>query len=702
MAQQIVERFAATAKRYGFNPTQPFTELGRAPRYLNGYSHGYFEGPTKGDSDSSFNFYLNDYLTPTAFIQALKSARVHITHAEAQLLQSAYMEDGRVNYRRFLHDVTNPPPPPPSAPRPPTDLTALIDFGLKLNAEGLSLSDVLAPHDRYRVGRVSFNTFLQAFGLAQSVQDLARQYSDASTNDVNYFELQSDITKALEQRAAAQKLANPLPSFFEDFVRRVTARGVNFQDAFVPLDRYRRGSVPVQSFLSVISSWGVDLTPTQLQELADPFVSQGAVNYPFFVRTILELAETLETSPISGTDAAETDLDSLLADIKARVATRRVRLRQQLEAESDGGISRTKFYKVLGFCGFTLPLCDVKAIDNAFLRPDDVMDVQEFLAKVDPVEPKAPQVDVNDLHYRLNSHLRGRRLSMWPQFESFDREKSGVVSVAQLISTFNAIDFHPTRRELNVLSQRYGNGRMIQYADLCNAVEPKPDILVRQTTAPVEKDEPTALVLGLLQRVFQNAKRCGVNVRRELQRADVRKSGLLAARVFKGVLDSLPVKLGHLEITVALKPYFKAGTEMVCYGEFCDDLEKYGSAPEPPALPATQIEKSAEVPERSSPALRFFKAALLSRRLAVEELFIGHDGGRTGTVPNDVVEPCCRPLAGFVTADVIREIAESFRDRRQPEKFNYRRLAVALSGWRGCRETPAAARPARSPLESDR
>jgi Ca2+-binding EF-hand superfamily protein len=212
------------------------------------------------------------------------------------------------------------------------------------------------------------------------------------------------------------------------------------------------------------------------------------------------------------------------------------------------------------------------------------MDVQGFLERVEPIEPKTTQVD--DLLFRLRAHLQSRHLSMWKHFISFDRERSGVVSVAQLISTFSAIDFHPTTNELNAVAQRYGTGRMVRYAYLCNAVKPKPDISVTRSAEPVEKEEPTALVLRLLQRVFQNASRFGVNVKQEFQSADARKRAFLAARVFQGVLDSLPVKISHPDVTVTRKTYFTPGTEMVCYGEFCDDLEKYGNSPQPVAAPA--------------------------------------------------------------------------------------------------------------------
>jgi Ca2+-binding EF-hand superfamily protein len=627
MTHELADRFAAATKRYEVNRNEVFYEFD--PRRTG-------------------------FLTPLAFNRALVSAHVHFTDADLQRLHSAYLEDGRINYRRFLQDAASPPPDP-AGQRSNPDASLLHDFGLNLRSRGLTIADVIAPYDRFHSGRVSVSIFQRSFGFAPNAQRIADQYTIEATTDVDCVRLQRDVDNATEIPNDGKQLGTPLPPFFDNFVRCIVARGLNFREAF---DRYPRGSIPLQSFLSVVTSWGIGLTPSQLRELANPFTVSGGVEHQLFIRAIVEAIEKTDLQPAIP-DTSQTDF---LDQVRSQVASGKSALRQQLELAEDearGRLPRAQFYKVVRLCGFRPSANDIQAIDEEFLCRDDVIDVHGFLAKVDPIV--APQVDLDDVLARLRNHLQSRRLLISDFFRWLDRDKSGLASVPQLVSAFQSIDFHPTTNELNAVTQKFGNGRVIRWPDLIDVVEPKLPDRSPVKASPRQRPE-------ILRRISRAVFQYDVNLREEFVKLDARRTGLVSTRAFKGVLDSVPVRVSMNEIFVSLSEYFTADKDMLNYHEFCDDVGGFEAAPPSPIRSAG-----------ADQSLRKLKAALVYRRIAVEELFVGHDSARTGMVANEVVGPCCRPIAAFVSVETIRQIATEFRDRRQPEKFNYRRLAAALS-----------------------
>jgi hypothetical protein len=248
-----------------------------------------------------------------------------------------------------------------------------------------------------------------------------------------------------------------------------------------------------------------------------------------------------------------------------------------------------------------------------------------------------------------------------------------------MISAFRSVGFHPSTAEVTAVCQRYGDGRLLTWKLLCAEVEPTPAPPPKPAVSESAREEPSLEIVQFMQRISQAVERCGTSLRSEFLGVDVRKVGVLSSQVFKGVLDSLAVRTSLSEISGLLKQYFKPKTDMIVYGVFCDDLELFGKAPPPVPRPRIVIPTKDEKDiERSEQALRLLKAALGCRRLHGEELFIGHDSARMGTIPIETLVPATKAIAPFLSDEVVEQIKKDFRDRRQPERFNYRRLCAIL------------------------
>lgn len=672
----INERFATTTKRQSINPLEVFEE---------------YDNRKTG------------FLFPEVFIRALISTGFYCTNTECRDLCSKYNESGRINYRRFLIDCANPTEPlmPEKTDQTNADL---VEFGLKLKSENLAVVDVIQEYDRIRVGRVSLNNFYRAFGSSSLIQRIARQYTDPNTNDIDYLRLNKDISYSLANRV--QTISEPkskLPDFFDNFVRCIISRNIQLEEAFFEYDQFKRGIITLRQFVSVLTSFLIPLSVTQLNQLALPFTVNGGekVDYKSFVAAVDKVKTTIinSTKPMLQTPTTKTsNPDVVLNEIKERIEARRMSLRDPFYMALDecrGHLSRQRFYKLLSYEGFKFSQADVNALDSCFLLRDGTMDIESFLNRVEPYTPKTVEVDVDEVVSRLKSHLLDRQASISKYFRSFDLEDSGVVSVNQLVSAFNSVDFHPTTNELNAVLMQFGNGRYIRWQELCKIVEPvieKTTKSMTGTSVPSQfigqREEPSPQSISLMRKIYQAAQSYGTNLRNDMVRLDIRKCGVINSRLFREELNSLPVKFTNSDFMNLTKPYFKSSTEMICYPEFCDDLEKYGPTKDYTAEVERQNftnyynqlkTQTVQEMEKTDEALQILKAALICKRITPDEMFYDHDSRNTGLVPMEVVLPDFTPIKMFLTPQQMNQIVTEFKDRRQPEKFNYRRLCTALN-----------------------
>lgn len=672
----VLERFATTTKRQSINPLEVFEE---------------YDNRKTG------------FLFPEVFIRALISTGFYCTNNECHDLCRQYNEGGRINYHRFLLDCANPSSP--ILPEINDQLKSdLVTFGLKLKSENLTVIDVIQEYDRIRVGRVSINNFYRAFGSDSLEKRLARQYTDPNTGDIDYLRLHKDIQFALANRVhTISEPKSKLPDFFESFVRCVISRNVQLEEAFFEFDQFKRGIITLRQFVSVFNSFLIPLSPNQINQLAIPFLINDGnkVDYKSFVAAVDKVKTSIQNSTKSMLQVPSqktSNPEVVLNEIKERIEARRMSLRDPFYMSLDecrGHISRQRFYKLLSYEGFNFSQADINALDSCFLLRDGTMDIESFLNRVEPYTPKNVEVNVNDVVRRLKSHLLDRQTSISKYFRTFDLEDSGVLSLNQLISAFNSVDFHPTTNELNALVLQFGNGRYIKWKELCKIVEPvieKTENIRTGTCVPSQfigqREEPSPEAITIMRKIYQAAKRYGTDLKKDMVRLDIRKCGVINSRLFREELNSLPIKFTNSDFLILSKPYFKSNTEMICYPEFCDDLEQYGSTKDQTA----EIEhqnftnyynqlktRTAQEIEMTNEALQILKAALICRRITPDEIFFDHDSRNTGLVPNEVVIPDFDQIRMFLTNQQMSQIMNEFKDRRQPEKFNYRRLCTALN-----------------------
>jgi Ca2+-binding EF-hand superfamily protein len=526
----------------------------------------------------------------------------------------------------------------------------LVNFNAKLNSQRISVFDAVAPYDKLRVGTVSLNNFLRAFGSSPSVQAIAQIYSDSAGN-VDYRRLHADIQLATSQQN--RTLSGQLPTFFPEFVRALKARCPTYKDVFLAADRLRRGTLPPDSFYSVLASFRLGLSPLQLKQIAAPFMRSDLVDYELFLETA-EGASVVTEQVYRPKE--EPDGEGIIERFRDFAVRRRLQLRLQFDEvlrRRRPVLPNQQFYRLLGRLGFELLPAEMAALDEIFVR-DGEFDVPGFLDRVEPMEA-VPESKSNVLEM-LKAHINERNVSLAKALIPFDREKSGIISIGQFGSVLRAIGFEVSPVEMRVLAERFGDGRTIKWTELAQELDPSP-------TSVTDSERPPELI-DFLRRIYLAVSQLGVPLRTEFARQDIRRCGLLNFRIFKGVLESNSILSKSLDIAPLLTRYYQTGTDLIWYKRFCDDLEEFG--------PVT----SASSP--NSRPLRIFKALLSKQNLGLDDVWVRRDCHRTGTISLEDFRDTIKPILPSLGETLLCQIECQFLDRRHCEKFYYRRFLSAL------------------------
>ena len=708
-ATSTAERFSSFMKRSGVEPLDVFREFDRAK---------------------------TGFLKPDQFQRALASARFYYTPQEFEALSQEYGVNGVISYRQFCEDIG--PKGCVTLGRTSTfdsvNQNALAKFGVSLKQKGLTLYDIMKEYDRLHLGHVNRTVFLQAVGYSRVVESLIKPYMVGT--DVNYVALQRDIDELDKTTGMAiTTRVGPLPPFFYDFARAVNSKRVNMREVLMEgeyLDRgvtltkhdpntvdgrvsmrpmrrtvtsgthVRRSFIPMDQCLSALASLRLPFSPVQLQEVCAPFLSEDGVDVNSLCSALegeIQMA-TQDTSRWTASfGKTPTDIEVVFGDVKKQIESRRLRLSEVIEDELRrlrGQMTRADFYRVMAGMGFQFSNPDSMAIDNAFLGRDGIMDARGFADIVDPPVIKT-EYNVDDMLHRLTDFLGRRRIELPPLFIAYDKSQCGQVTLAQFQAVMRRVGFEVADFETPHIARHYGNGQQFNWKRLCRDINQDTPVTPRpmeMPPPPCTSSQPSADLEMLMREINASAKRTKTNIRGDCMRFDTLKSGVISRRRFKDVIESLPLRMRPERLAELVDFYADPGHDGVHYRPFIEDLQKYDQPPPRETVPfqrslspdgcihdcETQRQALSvwTVPEYILPTLRHFRAAANCKRIDIEELFYASDNTRTGYIDCDHLKSIMQPLDRLLPEKVYDDIIEVFRDRRMPEKFNYRRFVAAF------------------------
>ena len=649
------------------------------------------------------------YLSQDQFRRALASIKFWMKETEFRLICDNYLEPHGINYQKLCKDIS------PDGQLTTSLLTQtkqvsprdLIALGSNLKTQGINLYDIFFEFDKVHFGRVPLQTFFRGVGNNQITQRIAKGYL-SPINEVDYFQLQKDMDAAIVQGVERHVFTpSELPPFFTNLAQIISSRNLNIYEECLNSDHLQQGKLLKPIFLSVLSSFHLNLGPSQLQQIANFFSDGDYVNYRVFLQAVDDIQKfvtaTAPAAKETTTLKEEIPIEEVLKSIRAFIANRRMQIDMiisKIDPEQKGTVPHSLFYRSLALEGFRFSNSEINSLDSAFAN-ENTFNTAAFL---EALYPKVMKEDDGgkEVLSRLKSYLETKKIRISRYFASFDLENSGIISIKQLLSVFHQINFELSKSEVSQIIQKYrsqtSNSNQyfvenIDYKSLCDDVEtPLPKIdsyaLALQNSKRIHQTgQPNQVVVDLIKGFQAVSSSHNVDLRNLFAQRDTNGLGTISISDFKDVLRSLRIRTETIQFATMVEFYRSVGGD-INYNDLCNEIDKI----------ANQIQKEIEfeklnteppVPKSlqgMSPqlieALSILKTALQNRRVDVSELFEDVDHTRTGLVQISLVRPIL--ITGIKSLKCLQEdqmqlIQNYFKSDRQEEKFNYKRLCTALN-----------------------
>ena len=661
-----------------------------------GASHGVdFEGELL-----RYDYKKTGVISTVSFHRWIATLGVQLSNRNVQTLILAYQKGDGVDVFRLVEDLKR------SASftatmhaKPPQCPAELADLARELARRRQTLREVLAPYDHMNSGRVNTNNFYRALGASPVTRTIANAY--AVRDEIDYLKLGDDVKltgRTVDLRHV--DVPAPTPAFIElgSFIK---SRKVDARLVFSQQDKLNTGGMQRGQFYATLSSFGANLSPAALKEIADSFdEGNGTVNYFLFLQALDEFVPpppkaTTKTFVIPEELVKARDPQEILEAARRTIVSRRIDVDahfQCLEREGAGEeVPLARFARVLIGMKIDLSNDDMEAIAGLFRGVNGTVRWREFVAAVKP-QLRTQEINVEDVVERLKKYMLGSHITFQDSAARFDREASGNISGNQLMGAFKFIGFDYTMPELSALRARFPGSipGSIDWKALSREVDVKKGFGQSQEDLDLEKAEkeqgtaPPEGVAAVIEKISKGAECREIRLFEEFRLSDKARKGTVSQETFLGLLNALPVKFTQAETRAVLMFYRVSGCSDVNYINLCKDLNALAVKRDEDQRQRTieaQMKPSepvVEIPPAVHEFIRKFKTFSEQMRITPVDMFVPYDIAHNGTLPGFRIQACFNNFNYPVTREDTDKLMSCFSDARKPEYFNYVAFLDAL------------------------
>lgn len=648
-------------------------------------------------------------LSTLSLHRCISNLGLTLTNHEIQSLVIAYQAPGGVDIHRLIKDINDSARPEDlSVTRLPPCVDELSILAHELESKQTNLREALRQYDPLNTGRIAGDNLMRVFGTARHIRIIAKHFTDLITGELDYFRLQNVLKQLQTQgRLTTRVTAKPeLPPVFETLVRAVRAKAIDVRLNFSRADRLGTGKLQSRQFAAVVSSFGANLSPKDIENITNSFKGDDDLcSYLAFAQAIDEyhlppLQATSAMYAIEPDVERALDPNDILRKVRASIHERRINPREFFDSRSCEGstdrIPKSRFNRIIHSMRVDLSNDDIDKLSTLFEGPMNTVEYAKFLDTIDVRDP-VQVCTADDVLPRLKDHLLRTRQSLTDSAARFDREGSGEISVAQLTSALQFVRFQITQPELAAIRDAFMGSRFgsVKWPDLCKAVDPTPEELgptpydlerdaIRNEESVPSSAAPPENVKGVVLKIAQACQKNKINIQEEFLYQDRRNRGVLSQQVFMSVLTSLPVNLAPSDIRVIIGYYRKTGESDINYVSLCKDslevlreAEVEASRPPPPPQPQPDP-KMPLIPVYIHSFLKRFKQFAEQHRLNANSPFEQYDRNRSGFVQSWQVPACFNNVGFVILRDEADALVRVFRDVKRSEMFNYWLFAEAV------------------------
>ncbi|EAY04195.1 EF hand family protein [Trichomonas vaginalis G3] len=640
----------------------------------------------------------NGIISPVSLHRWISSIGLNFTPQQVQTLADAFKKGEGVDWKSLQQSIelsksyNNQP-----SSRTPNCTEELRRFGGELAVRRQTIRELLKPFDQANRGKVNPNDFYRAFGCSPLTKTLVKVYADTVTGYIDYFRLQNDVQTVSNKPVNPDAPIDELPDCFVAVWRYIKSRSVDLYGTFNRLDSSNSGKIPMDTFISAVSSTGVSLSPVDLRDIAYPFFQEdtGYCNYKQFIATIEAY------KPRVADDSAEQEkveskprisVDKLLDDIRAIIISRRIHVSDYFDPLARHGNPDSCPIRVFGQIVASMQLSlsndEIFAIAENYRLQNGEIDYHRFVSDIKPQQTMRSSTTIKDVIGNLKQFLETNPTTLTQSASRFDRANTGEMTVEQLQSALGMIGFEANREDLNLICQQYPGKKFatVSWRDLCKSVDPEDAELRLSARKPIEEGAVSARdpsmaakppkALNLLLLNIQKSANV-YSLQSQFERNDKRRRGCVPNQVFLDVL--LDMQLNQSEIRGLMSFFRVTGSPEVNYREFISAINH--ATPEEEPEPEKSYQQEKPLPDFAPIVhnfLRRFKNFSRMRRLSVTDIFEPYDPQHTGFIQVFKVAAAFNNVQFTAMRAEMEDLCSAFRDSRKKEIFNYRLFERAV------------------------
>ena len=639
-------------------------------------------------------------ITPVSLHRWVATLGIQISNRAVQAIIYEYQKGDGVDVFRLIHDLGK------SASfvqtmhsKPPQCVNELGEIAKELARRRQTLRNVLEPYDRHHTGHVSINNFYRAFGASPVTRVIANAYGHLG--DIDYLKLQDDVkvtSRTIDFRAYE---IPPTTGAFEQLATFIKSHNIDARLVFYYQDKLNTGTMQKRQFYAVLSSFGANMSPNALKEVAQSFEEDnGYCNYFLFLQALDDFVPpppkaTTKVFDIPEETARAVDPNVILEDTRRVIEQRRIDIDDHfscLEREGAGEeVPLARFARVLFGMKIDLSNSDVEALAKQFPGKYGTVRWRDFMEAVRP-RVYTQTINCQDVVERLRTYLLGSHFTFAECAARFDREASGSISGPQLMGAFKFLGFNYNTAEFASLRYAFpgATAGSINWQALAREVDPPKGPSVTQEQMALSKAEheqgnpPPEGVARLLEKIKEGFRLKGTSMFEEFRALDRACKGIVQQEPFLDVLYSLPVKFATSEVRPLMMFYRALGSSDINYVAMCKDLNRMASdrieeeRTRELAERSKVVEPPKEMPQVVHQFLKRFKTFCQQKRLYANDLFVPYDMAHNGTIAVFKVQACFNNVDFPVLKSEIEPVIAFFKSARKAELFNYVAFNQAL------------------------
>jgi len=610
------------------------------------------------------------------FRNLLANINHFVVDEQFEFIITPFSDKGLFYYKLFLNDIANARE---TKHLSKSNESYLRKLGSDLKNKGSSVLECFRIYDRLRCGRVGSEIFLRELGNTPITLALSSDYTNQASGEIEYLKLHEDIEKVLSTKPESNKATKPsqYPPYYSSLARIIKSSGVSIRNYLGKSDKYKKSLITSAIFLSDLSNIGVNLSPNEMNDLANTFMVDGMVDYGTFCDVIEDLMDkiSLGNKKIESILTYSQIRDKLCEVLK----NRQLQIRESLaflDTNSTGMLSISRFFKIMQTNGIQLTSNESSIIESEFGDKSGNINYHDFLDDLFP--PSKPVMKTEDILNRLCDFLEHNRIQLRPRLSKYSNRETDNITFSQLSAVLRVIGFDMTPNESHILKTSIGRGvdSSISIQSLCDMVDPvfneKKD---REKLPPLPKfdrDQGATKALEAMTRVAYICDKYQFDIQSRFRLYDKKLNGLIDQSSFRAVFCQLPIQITKEEVDI-LTSFFASSSSLISYPQFCQDIRDFGKRriDQSPKLAESIISETTPNPNAIEPLLERISNFLCTNGVQLKPLFAQYDVSNNGKISRSKFIQILENIGLPMNAGEATMLVELLSDDKTSDKVNY-------------------------------